>query len=146
MRQKPTTESHRTCEQCGVAFEPKRSTARFCGAACRVSAHRRIPARANRKLCGAFVSVTGMAATQPPSATASVTLRTPIARRSKPLPFNIVPDAKYAGMYRIRLPDGRLTDMVNLTRAKDAASALLATKRAPANVASAITGCKSDEK
>jgi len=27
-------------------------------------------------------------------------------------------------MYRVRLPDGRLTDIVNLTRAKDAAVSL----------------------
>jgi hypothetical protein len=31
----------------------------------------------------------------------------------------IVPDAKWPGMYRIRLPGGSLTDMVNLTRARD---------------------------
>jgi hypothetical protein len=35
----------------------------------------------------------------------------------------VEPDAKYAGMYRIRFPDGGLSDMVNLTRAKDAALA-----------------------
>jgi hypothetical protein len=36
----------------------------------------------------------------------------------------VEPDARYAGMYRVRLPDGRITDIVNLTRAKDAAIAL----------------------
>ena len=36
----------------------------------------------------------------------------------------VVPDSIYAGMYRILLPDGSLSDMVNLTRAKDAAIAL----------------------
>jgi hypothetical protein len=30
-------------------------------------------------------------------------------------------DTDWPGMYRIRFPDGRLSDMVNLTRAKDAA-------------------------
>jgi hypothetical protein len=35
----------------------------------------------------------------------------------------IEPDSKYPGMYRIRFPDGGLSDMVNLTRAKDAALA-----------------------
>jgi hypothetical protein len=35
-------------------------------------------------------------------------------------PPGIVADARYPGMYRLRLPDGRLSDMVNLTRAKDA--------------------------
>jgi hypothetical protein len=35
----------------------------------------------------------------------------------------VEPDSKYTGMYRIRFPDGGLSDMVNLTRAKDAALA-----------------------
>jgi hypothetical protein len=30
-------------------------------------------------------------------------------------------DSKYPEMWRVRLPDGNLTDMVNRTRAKDAA-------------------------
>ena len=34
----------------------------------------------------------------------------------------VEPDLKYAGiMWRIRFPDGRLSDMLNLSRAKDAA-------------------------
>jgi hypothetical protein len=33
----------------------------------------------------------------------------------------VEPDAKYPFLYRIRYPDGHLSDMVNLTRAKDAA-------------------------
>jgi hypothetical protein len=33
----------------------------------------------------------------------------------------VVADATYPGMWRIRLPDDRLSDMVNLERAKDAA-------------------------
>jgi hypothetical protein len=32
----------------------------------------------------------------------------------------IVPDATWPDMYRIRRPNGSLSDMVNLTRAKDA--------------------------
>ncbi len=36
----------------------------------------------------------------------------------------VEPDSEWAGMYRVRLPDGRLTDMVNLSRAKDATVAL----------------------
>jgi len=32
---------------------------------------------------------------------------------------HIVPDAKWPGIYRIRLPDGSLSDMANLTRIKD---------------------------
>ena len=35
--------------------------------------------------------------------------------------LHVVPDTVYPGMWRVRSPDGRLTDMANLTRAKDAA-------------------------
>jgi hypothetical protein len=38
--------------------------------------------------------------------------------------LTVEPDSKYTGMYRIRFPEGGLSDMVNLTRAKDAAIAL----------------------
>jgi hypothetical protein len=42
--------------------------------------------------------------------------------RSDQNPLAIIePDAKYFRLYRIRYPDGHLSDMVNLTRAKDAA-------------------------
>jgi hypothetical protein len=34
----------------------------------------------------------------------------------------VVPDAVYAGMWRIDLGDGALSDMVNLSRAKEAAA------------------------
>jgi len=36
----------------------------------------------------------------------------------------IEPDGNWAGMFRVRLSSGRVTDMVNLTRAKDAAISL----------------------
>jgi hypothetical protein len=36
----------------------------------------------------------------------------------------IEPDSTWPGMWRVRMPDGHLTDMVNLTRAKDAAQSL----------------------
>jgi hypothetical protein len=34
---------------------------------------------------------------------------------------SIVPDERYPQMWRVQYPDGRLTGMVNLTRARDAA-------------------------
>jgi hypothetical protein len=40
------------------------------------------------------------------------------------LPPGLVPDERYPGMYRLRLADDRLSDMVNLTRAKDALAAI----------------------
>src|SRR6516225_2963495 len=36
---------------------------------------------------------------------------------------SVVLDGKYPSMWRVQRPDGSLTDMVNLTRAKDAAMA-----------------------
>ena len=37
--------------------------------------------------------------------------------------LRIVRDQKYSNMWRIEFPDGKLSDMVNRTRAKDAAMA-----------------------
>jgi hypothetical protein len=41
-------------------------------------------------------------------------------RRKTPV-MRIVPDEKYDGMWRIHWPDGKISDMVNLSRARDAA-------------------------
>jgi hypothetical protein len=52
-----------------------------------------------------------------------VTLTPQQTRGSKSAPRldpQIVRDARWPSMYRIRLSDGSLSDMVNLTRAKDA--------------------------
>jgi hypothetical protein len=48
-------------------------------------------------------------------------------RRTK-VPVSVVPDTTYAGMWRVRWPDGRLSDMTNLTRAKDAVACLMETE------------------
>jgi len=40
--------------------------------------------------------------------------------------FTVVPDPDWPKMYRVRSPDGSLSDMVNLTRARDAARTFLA--------------------
>jgi hypothetical protein len=45
-------------------------------------------------------------------------------RNAAKLDSRIVPDATYSGMYRIRRADGSLSDMVNLTRARDAIRAM----------------------
>ena len=37
---------------------------------------------------------------------------------------SITPDAKYPSMWRVRYPDGSLSDIVNLTRARDGARCL----------------------
>lgn len=41
---------------------------------------------------------------------------------------HVIPDDKHPGMWRIRWPDGEVSDMVNLARAKDAALTLCAAK------------------
>src|SRR5262249_21146197 len=113
-----------TCFACGSQFRPQRSTARFCSPRCRVAAQRarnrgtpiRMAVTRPGVATDAVLSVTapiGMSRGQNPQ---SVTLR----RKPLKLDPRIVPDPKWPGMYRVRRPDGSLTDMVNLTRAKDA--------------------------
>jgi hypothetical protein len=64
----------------------------------------------------AVLSVTALPGLSKDQKPESVTLR------SKPLTLDprIVPDAEWPYMFRLRLPDGSLSDMVNLPRAKDA--------------------------
>jgi hypothetical protein len=40
----------------------------------------------------------------------------------------VVPDAAHTGMWRVRWLDGRLSDMTNLTRAKDAVACFMETE------------------
>jgi len=117
-----------TCLACGSHFRPQRSTARFCSPRCRKATQRarerglplKVPPQARRDSASAFLSVTtpvGMSEGQKPQ---SVTLR----RKSPKLDPRIAPDAKWPAMFRLRLPDGSLSDMVNLPRAKDALAVL----------------------
>ena len=78
----------------------------------------------SKKAAGAFLSVTGTPIPYRGPFAADVTLRTPIPRAPKRLDSRIVPDSKWPGMYRVRLPAGGLSDMVNLMRAKNALRAL----------------------
>ena len=113
-----------TCPACGVQFRPQRSTARFCSPRCRVAAQR---ARDRGTPIGVAATRPGVAADAVLSVTATVEMsegqkpQSVTLRRKPPkLDPRIVPDAQWAGMYRIRRPNGTLTDMVNLTRAKEA--------------------------
>ena len=67
---------------------------------------------------GAVLSVTATIGVSEGQKPESVTLR----RSRKPLKLDprIGVDSKRPGMYRIKRPDGSLSDMVNLTRARDA--------------------------
>src|SRR5262245_32185440 len=112
------------CSACGLQFRPRRSTARFCSPRCRVAAQRtrdrgtpiRMAVTRPGVATDAVLSVTapvGMSGGQKPQ---SVTLR----RNPHKLDPRIVADPKWPNMFRLRLADGALSDMVNLARAKDA--------------------------
>jgi hypothetical protein len=116
------------CSTCGLQFISQRSTARFCSSRCRKATQRArdrgipINVAATRPGVGldAILSVTatlGISEGQKPQ---SVTLR----RKPANLDPRIVMDAKWPAMFRLRLPDGSLSDMMNLTRAKDALAAM----------------------
>jgi len=68
---------------------------------------REFPARARRATRGALKSAPGISATSRLSVT-------------RDLGSRIVADEHWPGMYRLRLSNGSLTDMTNLTRARDA--------------------------
>jgi hypothetical protein len=109
------------CSHCAAEFRPQRRSARFCSPRCRLSAHRGLPARASEKPQDAFLSVSGAHGIHKSSSGARETLTRPSRSKLDP---RIVSDARWPGMYRIRCSDGSLTDMANLTRAKDALCAL----------------------
>jgi hypothetical protein len=94
------------CHQCGKPLPPtSRRHARFCS-----PAHRRAAYRAHnpdpRRVRARFL---GTVDAKKPAAAVYVA---------------IVPDERFPGMYRLKRADGTLSDMVNLTRAKDALAAV----------------------
>src|SRR5262245_42464636 len=91
-----------TCLHCGEALPPTaRSHARFCSPAHRRAAYRtHNPDR--RSVRARFLEAP---AAKKPAAAVYVA---------------IVPDERFPGMYRLKRADGTLSDMVNLTRARDA--------------------------
>jgi len=115
-----------TCFACGSQFTPQRSTARFCTPRCRKASQRArdrgmplsVTATRPSVATGAILSVTASLRMSEEHKSRSVTLRQ--SHKPPKLDPRIVPDPKWPGMYRVRRPDGSLTDMVNLTRAKDA--------------------------
>ena len=106
--------SEATCAHCGNVFKPLRRSARFCGDRCRKRASRG-GATAPTVPAGTFLSVTGHRDIRATIKLIFVTLRQPAS-----LSESIVPDGNYPSMYRLRLPDGSLSGLVNLTRARDA--------------------------
>src|SRR5215831_13255072 len=93
------------CRQCGKPLPATaRRHARFCSPAHRAAYHRSLIAA-------------GMAR-----------VRFPVAptrdKAAPPAYIAIVADNRFPGMYRLKRSDGSLSDMVNLTRAKDALAAM----------------------
>jgi hypothetical protein len=109
----------RVCEACGREMRIQRRGARYCGDTCRKRGQR--ARQSPREPRTRDLSVTGYQTRVPVHIRSAVTDKCPsIAIRNSALPSGIVPDAKWPGMYRLVLADGSLSDMVNLTRAKEA--------------------------
>ena len=130
------------CAACRRAFEPstysnqhqaasgenaKRLPAAYCSNRCRQAAYRKrtegnpeTPAQGGVAACS--VRYSDVAA---PTLRGAVT-HAPDASLGRCYPggVSVVADAVYPGMYRVRMPDGTLTDMVNRARAWDAARML----------------------
>src|SRR3954454_13898220 len=118
-----------TCAVCRQHFVGRRITARFCSARCRKVAERRrggsseTNVTVNRRTSALAVGARSLKSaerapprpTSPPqraaSAAADVTLNQPVG---------IVPDGRWPNMWRVKYGDGRLSEMINLARARDA--------------------------
>ena len=116
------------CAVCGQLFTPRRSTARFCSPKCRQRAHRRVSLAPVDELKNAKCNVSltrnscaSTAGLSQPSLSLPRTAAPPqvLASNSTSVALHIVPDQNWLSMWRIALPDGRSSGMLNLTRAKD---------------------------
>jgi hypothetical protein len=94
----------------------RRKVARYCSNACRQAAYRERAARKRNKLAAGTYTLAAVTASK-------IKLEDQgAARVKKTTELPILPDARYPTMFRVQLPDGTVTDMVNLTRANDAAA------------------------
>jgi hypothetical protein len=93
-----------------------------CSARCRVAASRARISRNNEGTAGAFKTVQGTHTLSAVTASdiPSTNQRSAEAKKTTLHCPTIERDATYPNMWRIRRSDGSLSDMVNLTRAKDA--------------------------
>jgi hypothetical protein len=117
--------SNAICSVCRSLFKARRSTARFCSSRCRLINHRnpasKMPPRPAGEPSGEFLSVSGTDSLPAPPQKKRETLRG--SPRVEKLPRGILRVERYSNMYRVVLPDGSLSDMTNLARAKDALAA-----------------------
>ena len=108
-------------------------TRRYCSDACRKLASKDRRAPFNRPFARATTPVKAPEGRYPLSTVATapnlVHLRAVSGAQKSTRPafqmdfgsYTVVPDLEWPAMYRVRRPNGTLTDMVNLTRARDAA-------------------------
>jgi hypothetical protein len=115
-----------TCRYCGQPFIAKRTTAQYCSPGHRLAAHRgtlHSPQNAPESHREGRTALETLRDEAEPIGLPNTRFETLNPPTSRALPKGIVPDDTWPGMYRLRLPDGSLSDMVNLTRARDAAKA-----------------------
>jgi hypothetical protein len=120
------------CRTCGKTFDrPRHSnqhhrtsdlrmrSAAYCSPGCKQAGY-----RVRKGISAAVTRAAESPSAGPQGAQTDVPatrVRAAVTRTSKQtLDPLIVPDEKWPGMYRIKLPGGGLSDMVNLTRARDA--------------------------
>jgi hypothetical protein len=124
-----------SCTHCGQAFERGayrnrhgrsgtiHERGRFCSSRCRSAARRasQIARQQNAHAEPRDVRTLLEGPSEPfPAQSAPTPLEPLLLDRSKRLPPGIVADATLPGMYRLVRPDGSLTDMTNLSRAREA--------------------------
>jgi hypothetical protein len=120
------------CEVCRQWFTRRRLTARFCSPRCRQRAHRRatrLPlheirsanghSQRNVAKSGRGPSDSAEGVSKPPPPFNHVAAAQPDSFAVSSTP-HLVQDQQFPNMWRIAFPDGRLSIMVNITRAKDA--------------------------
>ena len=132
-RYQGTETKHLPCEVCRQFFSPRRTSARFCSSKCRQRAHRRasrlsldeINAHSQHNVDKSAQGPSGSAEVvgkPPPPVTQTAAHQPAVASNSSALsstPY-LVQDQRFPNMWRTAFPDGRHSNMVNITRAKDA--------------------------
>ena len=124
------------CEICRQWFSPRRASARFCSPRCRQRSHRRtsrLPAdkigsangHSQRNVDKSERGPSGSAEVvgkPPPPVAKTAAHQTALASESSALSStpHLVQDQRFPNMWRIAFPNGRLSNMVNITRAKEA--------------------------
>ena len=114
------------CAICRRPFVPRRSTAQFCGPRCRQTAHRRAdqsPIGKSRN--GSRCSEGNIRSARGPSDSAGragrpLPPKAPGSASRRLIPLHIVPDQVWPDMWRLVFSDGRISGLLNITRAKDA--------------------------